>query len=158
MKPAFFVLTLSTSILSLLLTLPLSGFRTRVHEVGATHATEWNLPLGLYVADPTASLRVDIPLASFSALVTSDRRRLEDILPKMDLQSTGNLSSVTAWNFFSPLDSILVPFAANMVLLARLPVHGTASTWQSSSFGMTSAGESESNVIRIFCHSVSVDP
>ena len=48
--------------------------------------------------------------------------------PEINSQSKGVPSSVTAVMFFLSLDSIFVPFAANIIGLARLPVHGTAST------------------------------
>ena len=49
---------------------------------------------------------------------------------EMNTQSKGNPSSVLALNFFAP-GSILVPFAANLIRFARVPVLRTASTWHS---------------------------
>ncbi len=81
------------------------------------------------------------PFSPPSSQVMAVDLRIFFTAPEMKAQSKGNPSSVTALNFFSPFDLILVPLAANMVRFARLPVQGTASTWQSSSFGMTSTVE-----------------
>ena len=85
LKPGFLVLALSTSILSLSLPLILSGTQTRasikhIHKVGIANSSKRYLPLGLHVDDPPTGSRVDHPLASVSAPLTSYRRRLQDLL------------------------------------------------------------------------------